>query len=67
MELRTFIKTALLDIIGAVTDAQDETEAGTIVPSGINKNYKSVEHGVSELQVIDFEVNVSESPSEKGA
>ena len=32
MELRIFIKKALLDIIGAVQDAQLETDAGTVVP-----------------------------------
>lgn len=59
MDLRTFVKTALLDIIGAVQDAQKETDDGTVVPIGINKSYKSIEHGVSELQVIDFEVCVT--------
>jgi hypothetical protein len=63
MELRTFVKTALLDIVGGITDAQNETEEGTIVPGGINKNYKSVKHGVSELQGVDFEVCVTAEES----
>ena len=59
MELRTFIKTALLDIVGGVTDAQKEITSGHIVPDGINRNFKAVEHGISELQAVDFEVSVS--------
>lgn len=59
MELKTFVKTALLDIIEAVQDAQTETPAGAIVPEGINRSFKSVEHGVSELQAVDFEVSVT--------
>jgi hypothetical protein len=59
MELRTFIKTALLDIMGGVTDAQKEITSGHIVPDGINKSFKAVEHGISELQAVDFEVSVS--------
>jgi hypothetical protein len=47
-----------LDIIGAVQDAQKETDEGTIVPSGITKHYKSIEYGISDLQVVDFEVSV---------
>ncbi len=68
MDLRTFVKTALLDIIGAVQDAQKETDDGTVVPSGIHKSYKSIEHGVSELQVVDFEVcvTVEESKGSEG-
>jgi hypothetical protein len=58
MELRTFIKTALLDIINGITDAQESTEPGIIVPAGISRNYESVKQGVSELQAIDFEVCV---------
>ena len=59
MELRMFIKTALLDIIGGVTDAQDEITSGHIVPNGINQSFKAIEYGVSELQSVDFEVSVS--------
>jgi len=63
MELRTFVKKALLDIIGAVKDVQAETEAGTVVPGGVNKNYESVKHGVSEIQAVDFEVSVTAEES----
>ncbi len=48
LELRIFIKTALLDIIGGVIDAQDEITSGHIVPNGI-----------SELKSVDFEVSDS--------
>lgn len=63
MELRTFVKKALLDIVGGVQDAQAETDDGTVVPSGINRNYESVKHGVSELQSVDFEVCVTTEES----
>jgi hypothetical protein len=59
MELRKFIKTALLDIVGGVTDAQNEITSGDIVPNGINQSFKAIEHGISELQSVDFEVSVS--------
>jgi hypothetical protein len=65
MELRTFIKTALLDIINAVKDAQVEVK-GKIVPGGVKLNYESVKHGVSEIQVVDFEVMV-EADESKGS
>jgi len=64
MDLRTFIKTALLDIVGGVTDAQGATPAGTIVPGGVHQSFKSVEHGVSELQAVDFEVCVRAEKAE---
>lgn len=57
MELRTFISQALVDIIGAVEDAQKRTPLGSVVPS-IIKNFEAVKHGVSELQAVDFEVTV---------
>ena len=68
MELRTFIKTTILDIINAVKDAQTESEESTIVPSGVANSFQSVEHGISPLQVIDFEVavEVDESKGTEG-
>jgi hypothetical protein len=63
MELRTFIKQAISDIIGAVEDSQGAIRKGRVVPSGISRNYQSVKHGVGELQVIEFEVNVSAEES----
>jgi len=65
MELRTFIKTALLDIINAVKDAQTETD-GSIIPGGINKTFESIKHGVSEIQVVDHEIMV-EADESKGS
>jgi hypothetical protein len=57
MDLRTFIKTALLDVVNGVSDAQSATDAGTIVPeSSIAQSW--VEMGITKLQVIDFEVLV---------
>ena len=58
MELRKFIKEALVDIIGAVTDAQAEIELGEIVPD-VGDTFKSVETGINEVQSIDFEVTVT--------
>jgi len=63
MELRTFIKQALSDIIGAVEDSQNEIKNGRIVPSGISRSYESIKHGVGELQVVDFEVSVTAEES----
>lgn len=63
MELRTFVKKAILDIVGGVQDAQAETEEGVVVPSGIKKHYEAVKHGVSELQAVDFEVCVTAEES----
>jgi hypothetical protein len=66
MELRSFVSKALADIIGAVQDAQTETPPGCIVPS-IAKTYKAVEHGISELQCIEFEVTIGPDEEVTGA
>ena len=58
MNLRDFISQALLDIVGAVQDAQTKTPAGTIVPSGISTKMTAVEAGISQMQTVDFEVTV---------
>jgi hypothetical protein len=58
MELRNFISQALSDIVGGVIDAQAKTPAGVVVPAGISTRVSVVEAGVSELQVVDFEVTV---------
>lgn len=58
MELRTFIKKALLDIVGGVTDAQTELENGEIVPAIVD-SFKSVETGISDIQSVEFEVAVT--------
>jgi hypothetical protein len=57
MELRRFISQALQDIIGGVEDAQKVVHPGAVVPS-ITKTFKAVEHGVSEIQAVDFEVTI---------
>ena len=59
MELRTFVTTALLDIVSGVKDAQNQTESGTIVPGGIGKNLKTLDSGFTNIQSIDFEVCVT--------
>jgi hypothetical protein len=57
MDLRTFIKTALLDVINGISDAQKETPEGTVVPdTSIAQSW--VEIGITKIQVIDFEVLV---------
>jgi len=63
MELRQFISQALLDIVGAVEDTQKKTKGGTIVPANISKSFQSVEHGISDLQGIEFEVTVKADQS----
>lgn len=65
MELRTFIKEALVDIVGGVTDAQSEIERGQIVPP-VSGSFKSVETGISEIQSVEFEVAVT-TESRKGS
>lgn len=58
MKLRDFVSEALVDIVGGVQDAQTKTPLGVIVPSGISTRMTVVEAGISELQVVDFEVTV---------
>jgi len=57
MELRSFISTALVDIVGAIQDAQGKTPDDTVVPNIVH-NLKAVEAGISELQTVSFEVTV---------
>lgn len=57
MELRKFITQSLLDIIGGVQDAQKGTDEGCIVPN-VARTFQAVEHGVSELQIVEFDVTV---------
>ena len=58
MNLRDFIKEAIVDIIGGVEDAQDTLKNGKVVPDVLN-NYKSVETGISHIQTVEFEVSVT--------
>ncbi len=57
MELQSFISKALTDIHAGIEDAQGKMPLGSIIP-GVASNYESVKTGISELQVIDFEVVV---------
>ncbi|QDT80171.1 hypothetical protein Mal35_36420 [Gimesia maris] len=57
MELRSFVKTALLDIIEGVKDAQESTPDGTIVPA-LADNSANADRGIMCIQVIEFEVSV---------
>jgi hypothetical protein len=57
MELRSFIKQAIIDIVGGVTDAQEALPPGRVVPS-TSDNYRSIETGISHIQGVEFEVVV---------
>lgn len=57
MELKEFISKALLDIVGGVIDAQEKLPSNIIVPKVVD-NFKAVDSGISDLQVVDFEVSV---------
>ncbi len=57
MELRTFVKQALIDIVQGIEDAQKETVEGTIVPrTSIDRPW--LEMGFTKIQIIDFEIAV---------
>jgi hypothetical protein len=58
MELRTFITQALLDVIAGVSDAQSKSQPGIIVPGNFAASYKALEAGITEYQIIDFEVTI---------
>jgi hypothetical protein len=57
MDLRDFISQALVDIISGVADAQKKIPDGEIVPN-VAKTFTAVEHGVSDIQSVGFEVTV---------
>jgi hypothetical protein len=57
MDLRTFIKAALLDIVSGIKDAQAETEPGDIVPD-FQMAFPWVELGVTKLQSVEFDILV---------
>jgi hypothetical protein len=66
--LRLFVKQALLEIIGGVADAQKEAPPGSIAPDDINTTFESVQHGVSHLQPVSFELKVvADSSTSTGA
>ncbi len=62
MELRQFVKNALVDIIGAVTDAQQEVTSGEVVPEA-NTYLKTIDTGITQLQPVEFEVAVTTESS----
>ncbi len=64
MELRTFIKETLKDVMGGVSDAQAEIESGIIVPPTNSDNIKVIETGLTRNQIVSFEVAVNTSESE---
>ncbi|ENM3843991.1 hypothetical protein EFU12_003448, partial [Vibrio cholerae] len=59
MELRTFVKETLKDILGGIHDAQQEIEQGVIVPALNEEGWKGLETGLTSYQAIDFEVSVN--------
>ena len=59
MELRTFVKETLKDILGGIHDAQQEVVQGQIVPQLNEVGWKGLETGLTSYQVIDFEVSVN--------
>lgn len=59
MDLRSFVKTALLDIVAGVSDAQQEAQSGVIVPRVGSSSSNFVKLGVTPIQRVEFEVSVT--------
>ena len=59
MELRTFVKQTLKDVLGGIHDAQAEIEHGEVVPQLNEEGWKGLETGLTSFQAIDFEVSVN--------
>ncbi|CDU05657.1 conserved hypothetical protein [Vibrio coralliirubri] len=59
MELRTFVKETLKDVLGGIHDAQAEIEHGEVVPQLNEKGWQGLETGLTSFQAIDFEVSVN--------
>ncbi|MDU9406349.1 hypothetical protein RTH74_01950 [Pseudomonas sp. zfem001] len=59
MELRTFVKETLKDIIGGVQDAQREIESGKIVPVLNEETWNGLQTGLTSIQAVSFEVSVN--------
>lgn len=57
MDLKDFISQALVDVIAGVADAQKKISSGEIVPA-LAQTFTAVEHGVSDVQAVTFEVTV---------
>lgn len=70
MELKEFIKTALIDIIDAVKETQDKVkDYATIVPlveTGNKEASVLMNDGVAKISNIDFDVAVSSETKENG-
>ena len=63
MELREFVKKSLLDIMGGVSDAQNVTSDGTIIPVVVSTSRDS-DARVIDYQVISFDISVNTSDKE---
>lgn len=70
MELKEFIKTALIDIVDAVKETQDNVkDYATIVPfvgNGSKESSVLMNDGVAIISRIDFDVAVSSETKENG-
>ena len=58
MELKQFIKQTLTDIIDGISEAQNEIQNGTIIPTVNESSFSNVETGFTSYQKIGFEVSV---------
>ena len=63
LELKTFIKEALKDIIEAVEEAQSEIKSGEIAPN-VGSSFKSIELGINDIQPVEFEVTIDANEQE---
>lgn len=63
IELHTFIKQALLDIVNGISDAQKEAGQGVFVPAGIGSDYECIRLGVTHLQSVEFSISVTADSS----
>lgn len=63
IELRAFIKQALLDIVNGVSDAQKEAGEGVFVPAGTGSDYEGIRLGVTHIQSVEFSISVTADTS----
>ena len=60
MDLKTFIKKTLLDIVNGVKEAQATLPEGSVVPYPRQEtNIDMVKAGITAVQAIDFQVTVT--------
>lgn len=57
MNLRTFIAQTLLDIVNGVTDAQQATNEGVVVPR-MPMEKSVVDSGITKIQIVEIDVAV---------